>query len=139
MASIRGTRTGPVNEHPREHMVRQLGTEIQGRTTSHMILGTVSRVILGRTILEMILDRTMILVTASRDGKIDQLKTIDMDIRNRIMMNDRHIRYVIRIEGFRDGSLKDGNDLKKKIFSLIRQLMTVLMTTITRDRQLNIQ
>ena len=137
MASIRGTRTGPVNEHLREHMVRQLGTEIQGRTTSHMILGTLNRVILGRTILEMILDRTMIPVTASRDGKINQLKTIDMDIRNRIMMNDRHIRYVIRIEGSRNGSLKDDN--VEKLFSLIRQLMTVLMNTITRDRQLNIQ
>ena len=114
MASIRDMKTGPANEHLLEHMVRQLAIETQGRTTSHMIPGIVNRVIQGHMILEMILDRTMIPVTVNRDGKIDQMKTIDMDIQNRIMTNG-HIRYVIRIQGSRDG-LFTGN-LKKIIQS----------------------
>ena len=95
MASIQDTKTDPANEHPLEHMVRQLETEIQGRTMtcSHMILGLVTHVIQGHTIHVMTHDRTMIPVTVNPDGMIDQPKMMDMDILSRIMMNDHHIRY----------------------------------------------
>ena len=94
MASIRGTKTDPANEHPLEHMVRQLETEIRGRTISHhMTPGTVTHVLQGHTILVMTHDRTATIPeTVNRDGKIAKPKKIDMAIQNRIMTN--HIRYV---------------------------------------------
>ena len=94
MASIRGTKTGLANEHLLEHMVRQLETEIQGRTISHhMTPGTLIHVMEGHTILVMTHDHTATIpVTVNPDGKIVKLKMIDMAIQNRTMTN--HIRYV---------------------------------------------
>lgn len=99
MASIRGTKTGLANEHLLEHMVRQLETEIQGRTISHhMTPGTLTHVMQGHKILVMTHDPTATIpVTVNRDGKIVKLKMIDMAIQNRTMTN--HIRYVIQSSG----------------------------------------
>ena len=94
MVSIRDTKIGLANEHLLEHMVRQLETEIQGRTIGHPTIptGTATHVIQGHTILVMTHDRSATIpVTVNRNGQIAQLNMIDMAIQNLIMTN--HIRY----------------------------------------------